>query len=309
MLASCLRLARRFTFSSRARGARRRVRREPRGQAGGGARGGVAESEIKSFTSKKRRGSERQTGHTHARANTATQENRKRKNTKHSIPSITYEIHPRDRSQPPSSARCVACNVACGSRRPASPRSVSNVRARSRVAVGGRRGLARFQPGMHTQRHTTRAPTKRSVPPRATARPRRRAAAGSIAVACKAFTAELLTAARAVVGEDGIPVEGGRGGVLHAARSGGSIAANRSGRRGLARPCLCFSAAGSAAAGPARHCIVEHRASSFMHAREQEHIRKAASANTARHAEGEDVRLENCEDLVDDLVVGEKRPR
>jgi hypothetical protein len=119
----------------------------------------VAESEIKSFTSKKRRGSERQTGHTHARANTATQENRKRKNTKHSIPSssITYEIHPRDRSQPPSSARCVACNVACGSRRAASPRSVSNVRARSRVAVGGRRGLARFQPGMHTQRHTTRA--------------------------------------------------------------------------------------------------------------------------------------------------------
>ena len=268
---------------------------------------------MKSVTSKKRRGSERQTGHTHARANTATQENRKRKNTKHSrrYNILRAEIRSisRDRSQPPSSARCVACNVACGSRRAASPRSVSNVRARSRVAVGGRRGLARFQPGMHTQRHTTRAPTKRSVPPRATARPRRRAAAGSIAVACKAFTAELLTAARAVVGEDGIPVEGGRGGVLHAARSGGSIAANRLGRRGLARPCLRFSAAGSAAAGPARHCIIEHRASSFMHAREQEHIRRAASANTARHAEGEDVRLENCEDLVDDLVVGEKRPR
>ena len=158
---------------------------------------------------------------------------------------------------------------------------MSNVRARSRAAVSGRRGLARFQPGMHTQRHTTRAPTKRSVPPRATARPRRRAAAGSIAVACKAFTAELLTAARAVVGEDGIPVEGGRGGVLHAARSGGSLAANRLGRRGLARPCLRFSAAGSAAAGPARHCIIEHRASSFMHAREQEHIRRAASAHRA----------------------------
>ena len=71
------------------------------------------------------------------------------------------------------------------------------------------------------------------------------------------------------------------GGVLHAARSGGSIAANRLGRRGLARPCLRFSAAGSAAAGPARHCIIEHRASSFMHAREQEHIRRAASAHRA----------------------------
>jgi hypothetical protein len=93
----------------------------------------VAESEIKSFTSKKRRGSERQTGHTHARANTATQENRKRKNTKHSR---RYNITRSDPSRAigrslraPRGASPVTSPVALGARRP---------RARCQTSARGR---------------------------------------------------------------------------------------------------------------------------------------------------------------------------
>ena len=175
----------------------------------------VAESEMKSVTSKKRRGSERQTGHTHARANTATQENRKRKNTKHSR---RYNITRSDPSRAigrslraPRGASPVTSPVALGARR---PRARCQTSARGRAlpsAVGAASWRASSLACTH--RDTRRGRRLNEVCRLAPLLALVAAPLPEVSLSPLKHSLPNYSPQRAVVGEDGIPVEreGGEG--------------------------------------------------------------------------------------------------